>query len=102
MVRSPRLVQSEPLPVTSAELLLLAARFARMPLLFSTVAPLPTMRRFIAPLLPTNKFPPISQRALALNNCTALDLAVALRPITPLPELVSSALSDKATNVNEP
>src|SRR5215208_2531222 len=45
---------------------------------------------------------PTNQRALGLSNRTSLDLAVALRPIVPLPELVSRALLERISNVNEP
>src|SRR5437016_641570 len=68
-----------------------------------TMAPLLTTNRLNAPLLPTLKnVPPTCQRALGLANRTSLDLAVVSKPMVPLPELVSSALSDNTSSVNAP
>src|ERR1043166_8324554 len=102
MENEPLLVQSEPGPVTSAELLLLAVRKPRLPLKSSSNAPLLTTRRLDAPLLPTKSEPPMRQRAVELMSRTSLDLAVELRPIVPLSELVSSAWSESTSRVNEP
>src|SRR5262245_35576679 len=44
----------------------------------------------------------MNQRALGLSNRTSLDLAVALRPMFPLAELVRSALLERTSNVKEP
>src|SRR5436309_13860226 len=92
-----RLLQSDPLPVTSARLLLLWTPVARLPMLFSARAPLLTTNRLIAPLLPTDRSPPISQRALGLMSRTSFDLAAALRLMRPLTELVRRALSDRTS-----
>src|ERR1041385_5357038 len=43
----------------------------------------------------------MNQRALALAKRTSFEFAPALRPISPLAELVSSALSDSTSIVNE-
>src|SRR6266487_3790429 len=67
-----------------------------------TDAPLLTTNWLNEPLLPRNSNPPIRQRALGLINRTSLDLAVVLRPMVPLPELVSSELSESTSSVNEP
>src|SRR6185503_2132620 len=45
---------------------------------------------------------PTNQRELGLSTRTSLDLAVALRPMVPFPELVSSTLLDKTSSVNGP
>ena len=88
--------------MTSATLLLLAMPLARMPSKFSTNAPLLTTSRLDAPLLPTKRWLPMRQRALALTSRTSLDLAVTLCPIRPRTEFVSSALLESTSNVNEP
>src|SRR5439155_1941456 len=102
MENEPRLVQSEPGPVTSAELLLLTVVKPRLPLKSSSNAPLLTTSRLDAPLLPTKSEPPMTQRAVGRMSWTSLDLAVELRPMIPFTELVSSALSDSTSSVNEP
>src|SRR5215510_11744805 len=102
MVRLPRLLQTDPLPVTRAELLLLVPVKAKTAPAFSTDAPLLTTSRLEAPLLPTKKELPICQRAVGLSSRTSFDLAVAFRPIWPLSELVSRGLLDSTSNVNEP
>src|SRR5437763_17196792 len=67
-----------------------------------TDAPLLTTNWLNEPLLPRNSNPPIRHLAVGLINRTSLDLAVALAPITTWAELVTSELSDKTSNVNEP
>src|SRR5439155_15164393 len=42
------------------------------------------------------------QRSVTLTNLTALYLALLLKPMVAAPELVSNALSDNTSNVNEP
>src|ERR1041385_2544136 len=79
MENEPLLVQSEPGPETSAELLLLAVRKTRLPLKSYSNAPLRTSRRLDAPLLPTKSEPPMRQRAVELMSRTSLDLAVELQ-----------------------
>src|ERR1043166_7507529 len=102
MENEPLLVKSEPGPVTSAELLLLAVRKPRSPLKSSSNAPLLTTRRLDAPLLPTKSEPPMRQRAVELMSRTSLDLAVELRPMVPLSELVSGGLAESTGSGNEP
>jgi len=99
--RSVRLLQREPFPVTRAKLLLLPAFLPRKPVLLSRNAPLLTISRLKGPLLPTNSEPPMRQRPVELMSWTSLDLAVAVRPMIPFTELVSSALSESTSNVNE-
>src|SRR6266576_2335800 len=65
-------------------------------------APLLTTNWLNEPLLPRNSNPPIRHLAVGLSNRTSLDLAVVFRPMVLLPELVSSELSDKTSNVKEP
>src|ERR1051326_5543971 len=101
MVTSPRLVQSDPLPVTSTRLLLLAARNASVPLLFSTYAPLLTTSRLNAPLLPAKSEPLMIHRAVGLTSRTSLDLDAAFSPMTPLSALISDALLEITSSENE-
>src|SRR5207249_11064048 len=92
-----------PEPVTTARLLLAEAFSPTMAKLSRTVAPLLTTNRLNEPLLPTIKYdPPTCQRAVELISRTSLDFAETFSPMTPLPELLSSALSDKMSNENEP
>src|ERR1041384_5582299 len=97
-----RLIQREPLPVTSAELLLLAELKANAAPAFSSEAPLLTTSRLEAPLFPKYKVLTICHVAVGLSSRTSFDLAVVLKPIWPLTELVSRALSPRTSSVNEP
>src|SRR5207244_13411858 len=85
------LLHTEPESVTNARLLLAATFLPTMTKLSCTVAPPLTTNRLNAPLLPTlRNVPPTCQRALGLSNRTSLDLAVALKPMVAVPELVSN------------
>jgi hypothetical protein len=53
-------------------------------------------------VLPTKSLFAINHRAVGLTSRTSFALAVALRPMVPLPEFVSTALLDKMSSVNEP
>src|SRR2546430_614166 len=96
------LLHIEPLPVTRTTLLPLAAKEPTVPALACTNAPLLTISVAFAPLLPTNSEPFINHRALLLTSRTSLDLAVGLRLMMPLAELVRSELSESTSRVNEP
>src|ERR1051326_8823634 len=67
-----------------------------------TAAPLLTTKRLNEPLLPTLSRLPICQRAVGLSNRTSLDLAVVLRPMVPLTELLRKALSESTSSVKGP
>jgi hypothetical protein len=106
MLTEAALLHNDPAPITSAKLLLLAAVSPMMTVFPrnapTTCAPLLITNRLNAPLLPTVSVEPICQRAVGLMSRTSLDLAVALRPITLRMELISDALSDSSSKVNEP
>src|SRR5215212_5877447 len=96
------LFQSEPVPLTTAMLLLALVEIPMVPWLSATCAPFLTSSLLNAPLMPTESDWSISQRAVALTSRTSLDLAVAFWPIWPTPVLVSRQLSASTSEVNEP